>query len=46
MKMESLKERWFEARISGPETGTLRRPFTFGLNNNIKKGVRNARSVP
>jgi hypothetical protein len=46
MKMESLKERWFEARISGPETGTLRSPFTFGLNNNIKKGVRNARSVP
>jgi hypothetical protein len=46
IKMESLNERWFEARMSGPETGTLRRPFTLGLNNNIKKGVRNARSVP
>jgi hypothetical protein len=46
IKMESLKERWFEARISGPEAGTFRKPFTLGRKSNIKNGVRNARRVP
>ena len=44
--MESLKERWFEAMITGPFDGTWRRPLTFGRKANIKNGVRNARSVP
>jgi hypothetical protein len=46
IKIESLNERWFEARISGPVDGTLRSPFTFGRKSNIKNGVRNARRVP
>ncbi len=46
MKIESLKERWFEARISGPDAGTFLKPFTLGRNKIIKNGVRNARSVP
>ena len=46
MKIESLKDKWFEAIITGPFAGTLRRPFTLGRNPAIKKGVRNARKVP
>jgi hypothetical protein len=46
MKIESLKERWFEARINGPDAGTFLNPFTLGRNKIIKNGVRNARSVP
>ncbi len=32
--------------MTGPVAGTLRRPFTFGRNANIKNGVKNARSTP
>ncbi len=46
MKIESLKERWLEARINGPDAGTFLNPFTLGRNKIIKNGVRNARSVP
>jgi len=46
MKIESLKDKWFEAIITGPLAGTLRSPRTFGRNASIKKGVRNARKVP
>jgi hypothetical protein len=46
MKIESLKERWFEAMMTGPLRGTLRNPFTFGRKASIKKGVRNERKMP
>jgi hypothetical protein len=46
IKIESLKERWFDARINGPDAGTLRKPFTLGLKRSIKKGVRKALRVP
>jgi hypothetical protein len=46
IKIESLKERWFEARISGPDAGTFLKPFTLGRKSSIRKGVKNARSVP
>jgi hypothetical protein len=46
MKIESLKERWFEAIITGPEAGTWRKPLTFGRNRIIRNGVRNARKMP
>jgi hypothetical protein len=46
IKIESLNERWFEARMSGPDAGTFLKPFTFGRNKIIKNGVRNARNVP
>ena len=32
--------------MTGPVAGTLRKPFTFGRNANIKNGVKNARSTP
>ncbi len=44
--MESLKDKWLEAMITGPEPGTWRKPFTFGRKSNIRNGVRNARSTP
>jgi hypothetical protein len=46
IKIESLKERWFEAIIKGPELGTFRRPLTLGRKRIMRKGVRNARKVP
>jgi hypothetical protein len=41
MKTESLKERWFDAMITGPTLGTLRKPVTLGLKRSIRIGVRN-----
>ena len=41
IKIESLKERWFEAMITGPLLGTCLKPETFGLNRSIKSGKRN-----
>jgi hypothetical protein len=29
-KIESMKERWFEARMTGPSLGTRSRPMTHG----------------
>jgi hypothetical protein len=46
IKIESLKERWFEAMITGPLAGTLRNPRTLGRKASIRNGVRNARKVP
>ena len=40
INIESLKDKWFEAIITGPVFGTWRRPVTFGLNSNIKSGTR------
>jgi hypothetical protein len=40
MKIESLKERWLEATMTGPTFGTLRNPVTLGLKRTIKIGVR------
>jgi hypothetical protein len=42
MKIESLKERWFEAMMTGPTVGTFRSPVTFGLKRIIRIGERNA----
>jgi hypothetical protein len=46
INIESLKERWLEAIITGPRVGTLRSPRTLGRKVNIKIGVKNARNVP
>jgi hypothetical protein len=46
MKIESLNERWFEAMMTGPLSGTLRSPFTLGLKASIKNGVRKERKRP
>jgi hypothetical protein len=46
IKMESLKDRWLDAMITGPFAGTFRSPLTLGRKPAIKKGVRNARKVP
>jgi hypothetical protein len=46
IKIESLKDKWFEAMMTGPLDGTLRRPRTFGRKANIRNGVRKARKVP
>jgi hypothetical protein len=46
IKMESLKDKWLEAMMTGPFAGTLRRPLTLGRKPAIRKGVRNARKVP
>jgi hypothetical protein len=46
MKIESLKDKWFEAIITGPLPGTLRSPFTFGRKRIIRNGVKNARKMP
>jgi hypothetical protein len=46
MNMESLKDKWLEAMITGPEPGTWRRPFTFGRKSTIKNGVKKARRMP
>jgi hypothetical protein len=40
MKMESEKERWFEARIAAPSAGTLSRPLTQGRNSSLSTGPR------
>ena len=40
MKMESEKERWFEARIAAPSAGTLSRPLTQGRNSSFSTGPR------
>ena len=40
MKIESEKERWFEAMITGPTVGTKRKPVTFGRKANIRSGLR------
>jgi hypothetical protein len=40
IKIESLKERWFDAIITGPDCGTLRRPVTFGRNSKVRMGIR------
>jgi len=44
--MESLKDRWLEAMITGPEPGTWRSPFTFGRKSAIRNGVKKARRTP
>jgi hypothetical protein len=41
IKIESLKDRWLEAMITGPELGTCRNPVTLGRKINIKSGIRN-----
>jgi hypothetical protein len=41
INIESLKERWFEAIITGPVLGTCLSPVTFGLKINIKSGIKN-----
>jgi hypothetical protein len=46
IKIESLKDKWLEAMMTGPFAGTLRRPLTLGRKPAIKNGVRNARKVP
>ena len=46
MNIESLKDKWLEAMITGPLAGTFRSPRTLGRNASIKKGVRNARKAP
>jgi hypothetical protein len=46
IKIESLKERWLEAMMTGPDAGTFRRPFTLGRKRSIKNGVKNALKVP
>jgi hypothetical protein len=40
MKIESEKERWFEAMITGPTVGTKRKPVTFGRKANMRRGLR------
>jgi hypothetical protein len=40
MKMESLKERWFEAMITPPLFGTRRSPVTFGRKKSMSIGVK------
>jgi hypothetical protein len=40
MKIESLKDRWFEAIITGPVAGTNRSPETFGLKSRVSTGRR------
>jgi hypothetical protein len=42
INIESLKERWLEAIITGPIEGTLRRPVTLGRKRSIKIGERKA----
>jgi hypothetical protein len=40
INIESLKERWFEAIITGPVAGTNRSPETFGLKSKVSTGSR------
>ena len=40
IKIESLKERWFEAIMTPPLFGTCRNPVTFGRKKSIKIGVK------
>ena len=40
IKIESLKERWFEAIIALPVIGTWRSPDTFGLNSETNIGIK------
>jgi hypothetical protein len=41
IKIESLKERWFEAMMTPPLFGTRRSPVTLGRKKSIRSGVRN-----
>lgn len=38
--MESEKDKWLEARIAAPVSGTLSKPLTHGLNNSFRTGPR------
>jgi len=40
MKIESLKERWFEAMMTGPDEGTFLNPRTFGLKSKVSTGSK------
>ncbi len=40
VKIESEKERWLLARITGPVAGTLRRPSTCGRKISLSSGPR------
>jgi hypothetical protein len=40
VKIESEKERWLQARMTGPVGGTLRRPSTTGRNRPFSNGPR------
>jgi hypothetical protein len=40
INIESLKERWLEAIITGPLLGTNLSPLTLGRNINIKSGIK------
>ena len=40
IKIESLKDKWLEAMITGPVVGTWRRPVTLGLKSNINNGAK------
>jgi hypothetical protein len=42
INIESLKDRWLEAMITGPTVGTFLRPVTFGRKKIIKIGERKA----
>jgi hypothetical protein len=46
MKIESLKERWLDAIITGPFEGTFRRPLTFGRNSRVRIGIKKDLSRP
>ncbi len=38
IKIESLKDKWLEAMITGPDDGTFLKPRTLGRNNNVSTG--------
>jgi hypothetical protein len=40
MNIESLKERWLEAIITGPLCGTFRSPVTLGRKSSVRIGMR------
>jgi hypothetical protein len=40
IKIESLNERWFDAMMTGPDEGTLRRPRTLGRKSRVRTGSR------
>jgi hypothetical protein len=40
MKTESLKDKWFDAMITGPTVGTWRKPVTFGRKASMRRGLR------
>jgi hypothetical protein len=39
-KIESEKDRWLHARITGPDAGTLARPSTWGRNSALSTGPK------